>query len=150
VDRIVRETLNLCRPELDRHGITVRVALGGNLPAVMVDLLQIEQVLLNLLRNSAEAMHEGGRRGGAITIKASPVGTNEVEIEVRDTGPGFPPEFASGEFPPLSSNKSEGLGVGLSLCRSIVEAHGGRLTVGGGLDGAVVRFTLPASGSANG
>jgi len=144
VDRIVRETLELCRPELDRHGVIVRVALAGNLPAVMVDLLQIEQVLLNLLRNSMEAMDEAGHSGGTITIAAGTAGPDEVEIEVRDTGPGFLAEFAAGEIPPLSSNKPEGFGLGLSLCRTMIESHGGRLTVGGAPSGAVVRFTLPA------
>jgi len=145
VDRIVRETLELCRPELDRHGVVVRVALASNLPVVMVDLLQIEQVLLNLLRNSTEAMEEAGHTGGTIAIAASTAGPDEVEIEVRDTGPGFVPEFVAGEVPPLSSNKPEGFGLGLSLCRSIIESHGGRLTVGGGPGGAVVRFTLPVA-----
>jgi two-component system sensor kinase FixL len=112
---------------------------------VMVDLLQIEQVLLNLLRNATEAMDDTGHTGGTITITASTAGSNEVEIEVSDTGPGFLPEFATGEVPPLSSNKPDGFGLGLSLCRSIIESHGGRLTVGGGLSGAVVRFTLPAA-----
>lgn len=150
IDRIVRETLELCRPELDRHGVAARVALASSLPAVMVDLLQIEQVFLNLLRNSTEAMEEAGHTGGTITIAASAVGPDEVEIEVRDTGPGFLSEFAAGEVPPLSSNKPEGFGLGLSLCRSIIESHGGRLTVGGGPGGAVVRFTLPVAKNLDG
>ncbi|MBI3705031.1 MAG: MASE1 domain-containing protein, partial [Rhizobiales bacterium] len=143
VDRIVRETLELCRPELDRQGVTAQVTLASNLPAVMVDLLQIEQVLLNVLRNSTEAMEEAGHTGGTITIAAGTAEPDKVKIEVRDTGPGFLPEFAAGEVPPLSSNKPEGFGLGLSLCRSIIESHGGRLTVGGSPGGAVVSFTLP-------
>ena len=142
VERIVRETLALSRPFLDRHGVSVRVALDPNLPPVMVDLLQVEQVLLNLLRNAAEAM----AGGGSATIAASAAGPGDVTVTVRDSGPGFPPEFTADEFPPLASSKPEGLGVGLSLCRSIVEAHGGQLTIGGrddGKPGAVVRFTLP-------
>lgn len=145
VERIVRETLDLCRPELDRHGVVARVALDGNLPPVMVDLLQIEQVLLNLLRNAGEAMREAGHAGGTVAIKASTIVPDQVEIEIRDSGPGFPSGFAGAEFPPLSSSKSEGLGVGLSLCRSIIESHGGRLMLAGGADGAVIRFTLPVA-----
>ncbi len=148
VARIVRETLALSRPFLDRHGIVVRVALNSNLPPVMVDLLQIEQVLLNLLRNAAEAMAAAGPGGGSVTIAASAAGPGEVAVAVRDTGSGFSPEFTVDEFPPLTSSKPEGLGVGLSLCRSIVEAHGGQLTIGGrddGKPGAVVRFTLPVA-----
>jgi signal transduction histidine kinase len=142
-ERVVRETLDLYRPALDRHGIAVRVALDADLPPVMIDLLQIEQVLLNLLRNAAEAMAEAGR-GGTIVIAASVAGPREVAVEVRDTGPGFPPEFAA-DLPLLSSSKAEGLGVGLSLCRSIVEAHGGRIAMANEGGGAVVRFTLPVA-----
>jgi signal transduction histidine kinase len=150
VDRIVRETIELCRPELDRRAIAMRVMLDNGLPTVMVDLLQVEQVLLNFLRNSIEAIAEAGHTGGVITIRGTAAAADEVEIEIRDTGPGFPPEFTVGESPPLTSSKAEGLGVGLSLCRSIVEAHGGRLTLGGGPAGAVVRFTLPVAGDAKG
>jgi C4-dicarboxylate-specific signal transduction histidine kinase len=144
VERIVRETLDLCRVELDRHGIITRIEIDANLPPVMVDLLQIEQVMLNLLRNSAEAMSETDHSSRLITITAS-LADDQVTIEVRDKGPGFPAEFNGVAFPPLSSSKSEGLGVGLSLCRSIVMSHGGELTIGGDLEGAAVRFTLPVA-----
>ena len=144
VDRIVREALDLCRPELDRYNASVRVALDADLPPIMVDLLQIEQVMLNLLRNAAQAISETGRPG-IVTVAASLVNLEQVQIEVRDTGLGFSAEFAGANFPPLSSSKVEGLGVGLSLCRSIVESHAGRLMIGGGADGAVVRITLPVA-----
>jgi two-component system sensor kinase FixL len=142
VDRIVRETLELCGPDLDRHNIAVRTRLDSALPSIMVDILQIEQVLLNLLRNSVEAMSEAGRGNDTVIVSVSIKDQASVEFEVRDTGPGFPPEVVAGAFPPFSS-KSEGLGVGLSLCRSIIESHGGRLEVSGNSAGAVVRFTLP-------
>lgn len=147
VERIVRETLALSRSFLDRHDVAVRVALDPNLPPVMVDLLQVEQVLLNLLRNAAEAMAAAGA-GGDITIAASADGAGWVVFTVCDTGPGFPPEFSADGLPPLTSSKPEGLGVGLSLCRSIVEGHGGELMIGGradGKSGAEVRFTLQAT-----
>lgn len=143
LDRIVSETLELCRPDLDQTGTRVRVAASGNLPPLLVDRLQVEQVLLNLVRNAIEAMKESGVAGGTIAIEAQHVGGDAVEVSVRDTGPGFPAEFLADPFPPFSSTKAEGLGVGLALSRSIVEAHGGRLRVGGDAQGAVVRFTLP-------
>lgn len=149
VGRIVRETIELSRPELDRHGIAVAVEVSNALPPVMVDLLQIEQVALNLVRNAIEAMSGSGRTGGTITVKAALAAPDAVEIEIRDTGPGFPPEFAAGGFP-LASTKPDGLGVGLSLCRSIVEAHGGQFIIGGDSPGAVVRFTVPVAGAAEG
>ncbi len=145
VERIVRETLDLCRVELERHGITTRVEIDAKLPPVMVDLLQIEQVMLNLLRNSAEAMSETDHSSRLIAIRATAAAADQVAIEVRDRGPGFPTEFTGSAFPPLSSSKSEGLGVGLSLCRSIIVSHGGELTIGGGPEGAVVSFTLAAA-----
>lgn len=143
VERIVRESLDLCRPEIDRYGIAIRLSIDGDLPPLMVDLLQIEQVLVNLLRNAAQAIAETGQPG-TVTLSAATFGTERIKLEIRDTGPGFPPDFVS-DIPLLASHKTEGLGVGLSLCRSIVEAHGGKLVIGGGDVGAVVTITLPVA-----
>lgn len=143
VERIVQEALELCRPSLESHNVKIRVALDEKLPQVMVDLLQIEQVLINLLRNAIEALSEADKRDGAILIEASRNGADTVEIRLCDNGPGFPNEIALDQIPPLSSAKPEGLGVGLSLCRSIVEAHGGRMWLSATAPGAIVHFTLP-------
>lgn len=145
LQRIVQETLELYRPNLERYNVKVRVTLDEQLPQVMVDLLQIEQVLLNLLRNAIEALSEADRQDGAITIEASLNDAGVVEMRLRDNGPGFPNGAALDQIPPLSSAKPEGLGVGLSLCRSIVEAHGGRMWLSGAAPGAVVHFTLPSA-----
>jgi signal transduction histidine kinase len=150
IERIVKETLDLIRPQLERHGIATRVQLASDLPPVLADLLQIEQVMLNLVRNAIEAMDQAGHASGIITIAAARFGPNQVEIEVGDSGPGFSAEFAGIYPPPLSSTKVEGLGVGLALCRSIVESHGGQLFVGGGIDGGQVRFRLPIAEVARG
>jgi C4-dicarboxylate-specific signal transduction histidine kinase len=146
IERIVHETINLLQPDLDRHNIRIRLLLDPDLPPVVVDLLQIEQVLLNLMRNAIEAMQN--RPGGLITIEARRDAQGGVEMRIRDTGPGFPAEVVTEQFLPLSSTKEEGLGVGLSLSRSIVESHGGRLTLGGSAQGAVVQITLPAGAHA--
>ncbi len=143
LERIVEEVLELCRPDLDQNGIRVRAALQSGLPPVLVDLLQMEQVLLNLMRNAVDAMMEAGPKGGTITIKARQISAEAIELTLSDTGPGFPAELLVDHFPPFSSTKVEGLGIGLALSRSIVEAHGGRLDTGGGAQGAIVRFTLP-------
>jgi two-component system, LuxR family, sensor kinase FixL len=150
IERIVTEALDLCQPDLDRNGIRVRANIANNLPLVIVDLLQIEQVLLNIFRNAIEAMNETAHGGRTITIDANLIKNGDVEVSVRDTGPGFPAELLADQFPPFSTTKPEGLGVGLSLSRTIVEAHGGRLTTGGDSHGAVVRFTLPSAMASHG
>jgi two-component system, LuxR family, sensor kinase FixL len=143
VDRIVRETIDLCGPDLDRRGIKVRQSVAAGLPPVMVDMLQIEQALVNLVRNSIDAIGEA--RQGTISIEAPLVDADFVEVCVRDSGPGFPPDRAVNPFLPLSSTKKEGLGVGLSLCRSLIEAHGGRIWLDASAPGAAIHFTLPVA-----
>jgi two-component system, LuxR family, sensor kinase FixL len=143
VDHIVRETIELCRPDLDRVGVKVQQSVPAGLPRVMVDTLQIEQVLVNLVRNSIEAVAEAGQ--GSISIDAALMGTNFVEVRVRDSGPGFPAERAADPFLPFSSSKKEGLGIGLPLSRSLVEAHGGRIWLDANSSGAAIYFTLPVA-----
>lgn len=145
VDRIVREIIDLCQPDLDRLGVKVHQSVAPGLPSVMVDVLQIEQALLNLVRNSIDAIAEAGR--GTISIEAVRADTDFVEVRVRDSGPGFPPDRVSNPFLPLSSTKKEGLGVGLPLCRSLIEAHGGRIWLDAVTQGAAIHFTLPVAKS---
>lgn len=146
--RIAEETIELCRPDLERAHVAVRTFVPTDLPQVMVDLLQIEQVLSNLLRNAIEAISGTGAIGGTVLIEAKVIGPDVIEIGVRDSGPGFRPQFVETAFLPLSTTKSEGLGIGLSLCKSIVEAHGGKLWLNSGSQGGDVRFTLPISETA--
>jgi two-component system sensor kinase FixL len=143
--RIVNEALDLCQEELNCNGISCRTILEDNLPAVMVDVLQIEQVVLNVVRNAIEAMNETAPAGRMITIEAKQVKSGDVELSVRDTGPGFADGQMTAEFLPFATTKAQGIGIGLSLSRTIIEAHGGQLTAGGDARGAVVRFTLPAA-----
>ena len=109
----------------------------------MVDLLQIEQVLINLMRNAIEAISDSGSVRGTVHIGARVFDGEFVEVRVVDTGPGFPAALLENAFLPLSSHKAEGLGIGLPLCRSIVEAHGGQLWLDDNPKGAAVCFTLP-------
>lgn len=143
VERIVRETLALCQHDLDRAHVSARAVFADNLPPVMVDILQIEQALLNLLHNSIEAISKGRHLHGSILIKASTANADFIDIWVSDTGPGFPPDRLENPFLPFSSTKAEGLGFGLPLCKSIVEAHGGRIWLDKNDQGASVHFTLP-------
>jgi len=144
-ERIVEQTIDLCQPELDRANVTARLRPAAHLPPVMVDVLQIEQVLLNLVRNSIEAINNSGSRDGSILIEANLASNEFVEVALFDSGPGFPREQIEFGFLPLSSTKPDGLGVGLPLCSLIVEAHGGRLWLDEGPHGTSVRFTLPVT-----
>src|SRR3569832_312671 len=148
VERAVKDTVELCQPDIDRHHVTVRSSIPNDLPNVMIDLLQIEQVLINLVRNAADALRESPSARRVVTIDAKPAHVDFVEVRVADNGPGFSREFLDNAFVPLASTKADGLGIGLSLCKSIVEAHGGILRLEGDAQGAVVRFTLPIAKSA--
>jgi two-component system sensor kinase FixL len=143
VEHIVRDTIDLCRPDLDRLGVSVRSTIAADLPPVMVDMLQIEQALLNLMRNSIDAIGQSQSR--LIFIEAAVASADFIEIGVRDSGPGFPENLILNPFLPFSSTKEEGLGIGLPLCRSIIEAHGGRIWIDANSSGAAVQFTLPVA-----
>lgn len=142
VPHIVRETAELVEPNLQRAKVELKTRIPKDLPPVLADLLQVEQVLLNLIWNAIEAIAGEQHTSGTITITASEHAPGFVEISVSDTGPGFPPDFKDAAVGPALSTKPDGLGLGLALSRSIVEAHGGKLTIGGNASGAVVRFTL--------
>lgn len=143
LDEVVRETLALFEGLAARRGIPLRVFFAGDLPKVFADRVEIEQVLLNLLQNAVDAMidHEGRERG--ITVRTSHDGTS-VKVAVRDHGPGLTAEAEAHLFDTFFTTKPQGLGLGLSICRTIVESHGGRLWAADNDDGGLtMRFTLP-------
>jgi two-component system sensor kinase FixL len=142
-ERIAKGVIDLCKPDLDQARVAAHTNLAADLPPVMVDVLQLEQTLLNLVRNSIEAISDCGGTGGSIWIEARRANDDFIEVHVLDSGPGFSLERIEIGFLPLSSSKSYGLGVGLSLCKSILEAHGGRLWLEPCHHGASVHFTLP-------
>jgi signal transduction histidine kinase len=146
IRNLVDAAVSYCRAELDRQGVEVQVRIARDLPAVSVDAVQIEQVLVNLLRNSAEALSDAGRHDGRIVVTALRDGAS-VAVEVRDNGPGFDPGVAERAAAPFTTTKPEGLGLGLSLAKSIVEAHGGTLSIESGAFGASVSFSLPRAGA---
>jgi two-component system sensor kinase FixL len=129
--------------EKDRQ-VDVRLALDPAADAVFADRVQVQQVLLNLIRNGIDAMQESGARRKALTITSAVTDQGWSQVSVADNGPGIAPEVLERLFQPFMTTKPQGMGVGLSISRSIVEAHGGRIWAeanpGGG---ALFRFTLP-------
>ena len=105
--------------------------------------MQVQQVALNLIRNAIEAMAEGETRN--LVVGATPAEGDMVEVYVSDTGPGLRPDIRDRLFQPFITSKAQGMGVGLSICRTIIESHGGRIWAEANPDGgATFRFTVPA------
>lgn len=143
---LAAEALALVAPECARAGIRLDAAMDKALPPVHVDKVQVSQVLLNLVRNAMEAVAKAGAGAGEIAVRARQAGA-EIEFEVCDNGPGVAAEVAERLFEPFNTSKSTGMGLGLTISRTFVEAHGGRLWLAAnGPGGACFRFTLPAVG----
>jgi PAS domain S-box-containing protein len=144
IDDVIREVLALARGELVRHDVVLRTELGSDERLVLGDHVQLQQVLLNLVMNGVEAMRETERtRELSVSSTLAEPGSS-VLVAVRDTGTGFDPAVADRMFQPFFTTKPDGTGMGLTICRSIVEAHGGRLWVSPRAPhGADVRFTVP-------
>ncbi|MBE7196526.1 MAG: PAS domain S-box protein [Parafilimonas terrae] len=148
VARLIEEASALALVGAREQGIVTRVAVDPRAGSVLADRVQVQQVLVNLLRNAREAMQRSDRR--ELTVEARPLGRRAVEIAVSDTGPGIAEEIADRLFHPFVTTKQSGMGVGLSICRTIVEAHGGRLDVErNDVGGATFRLTLPAAHEGN-
>jgi signal transduction histidine kinase len=135
--------LALAGGELRRHDVVLQGELAADERPVMVDRVQLQQVLLNLIMNGVEAMKGVAERARELTV-SSKVEPGGVLVAVEDTGTGVDPAVADRMFQPFFTTKSDGLGMGLAICRSIIEAHGGRLWVlPREPHGADVRFTIP-------
>jgi C4-dicarboxylate-specific signal transduction histidine kinase len=142
---VIEEARALAFIGLGQSGVLVRLEASLELPAVQIDKIQVQQVLLNLIRNAVEAMEDSEIR--EIVIRVERANEGAVEIEIRDTGPGLPEVVKSKLFQPFFSTKQSGMGLGLSLCQSIVNSHGGTIVaqdVPGG--GTSFSFNLPVAG----
>jgi PAS domain S-box-containing protein len=141
----VREVVNLMAHEVRDQGVRIRLELAVDLPLVRADNIQIQQVILNLVRNGIEAMSEMPAGQRLLQIQTSVVG-DAVEVAVRDRGSGLTPETRERLFTPFYTTKPHGMGMGLSISRSIIDAHGGRLWTTSNPDlGTAFHFTLPIS-----
>jgi PAS domain S-box-containing protein len=143
VNELIREMIILLRSEANRYSISIRTELAEDLPKVMADRVQLQQVFMNLMLNGIDAMKE--TTGGVeLTIK-SEAGDGQLLISVSDTGVGLPPEQADLIFRAFFTTKDNGTGMGLPISRSIIESHGGRLWAADTSGrGATFQFTLPA------
>jgi PAS domain S-box-containing protein len=144
INEVIAETISLAGGEVQRKGVSLNTALAVNLPAVLGDRVQLQQVILNLVINATEAMAGVENQPRRLTIQSLPSGTGEVLVSVADTGPGIDPQHTARLFAPFFTTKAEGIGMGLSISRSIIEAHGGRLWAAANQPrGAVFHFALP-------
>ena len=148
VNEVIREMIVLLRSEVNRYSISIRIELTEDLPKVMADRVQLQQVFMNLMLNGVDAM-KGTTGGGELTIK-SETSDGRLLISVRDTGVGFPAEQAEQIFTAFFTTKDNGTGMGLPISRSIIESHGGRLWASCSSGrGATFQFTLPAAAAAH-
>ena len=143
----VLEVIALTQNELQRNPVDLQTNLASGLPQIPADRVQLQQVILNLIVNALEAMNEVGDRPRSLIVNSGTNDSNAVFVEVRDTGPGLDEANLDRLFRSFYTTKPEGMGMGLSISRLIVESHGGRLWATKNVPhGAVFRFTLPVDG----
>ena len=150
INEVVNEVLSLIRREIANHQVTVRLDLAAptdstSLPPIFGDRVQLQQVILNLLVNGIQAMAVVRDRPRELLIRTQADNTGQVLVEIGDSGIGIDPEHAGQLFNAFFTTKADGMGMGLSICRSIIEAHGGRIWASPNAGpGTILQFTLPA------
>jgi C4-dicarboxylate-specific signal transduction histidine kinase len=144
VSKLLATAREAAGPRSARHGVSVAVDVASDLPEVLADRIQVEMVLHNLIGNAIDALKDmpGERR---ITLGAAPHDDTFVRFTVTDNGPGVAPAARESLFKPFASNKAEGLGLGLAISRTIVEAHRGSMWLADTDAGTAFCFTLPAA-----
>jgi PAS domain S-box-containing protein len=144
LNELIDEVLTLAKGDLQRRAIIVHTNLDESLPRVIGNRVQLQQVLFNLVSNAIEAMESVGERDRQLLIKSGPGASGEVSVAVEDSGKGIDQDHMERIFSSFFTTKEAGMGMGLSICRSIIESHGGRLSASqGSPNGAVFQFTLP-------
>jgi len=143
LNELVAEVLDLMRTEVANHDVTVRKVEAGMLPRVLVNRVQLQQVVINLIRNAIDAMSTVTDRPRTLRIRTER-NDGDAVISVEDSGIGLNPDDVDKLFAPYFTTKPQGIGIGLSICRSIIETHGGRLRAAPGAPhGTVFAFTVP-------
>jgi PAS domain S-box-containing protein len=144
INEAIREVIGVARSELLRNGVALQTELAKGLPLARGDRVQLQQIVLNLLMNAVEAMSDAPTGARDLLISTAEDQSDGVLVAVRDSGPGLNPESLERLFDPFYTTKASGMGMGLSICRSIVEAHGGRLWAAPNVpQGASFHFSLP-------
>jgi len=144
INDVIREVIALLDGELRRNGASLRTEMPGNLPPVVVDRVLLQQVILNLMMNAVEAMRAVSDRVRVLRIRTEEQSSGNIVVLVQDSGVGLDPKHSSRMFEAFYTTKMEGIGMGLAISRSIVEAHGGRLwAVANDGPGSTFCFTLP-------
>jgi signal transduction histidine kinase len=144
INEVIRELIALVQRELIVHRVSLRMELAPTLPMILADRVQLQQVIINLVMNGIEAMQSVTDRPRELVIRSYQDETHRVPVTVTDSGVGISAENADRLFNAFFTTKSSGMGMGLSICRSIVEAHGGRLWATANVPhGATFQFTLP-------
>ena len=145
INEAILEVIALTRGEVVKNGVSVQTQLAEGLPLIQGDRVQLQQVILNLIINAVEAMSAAGEGSRELLISTGKAESDGVLVAVRDSGPGLAPASLERLFGAFYTTKPGGLGMGLSICRSIIEAHGGRLWATANVpQGAVFQFTVPA------
>ena len=144
---VIEEVVPLVQREVAVHRASLELALASDVPAVLGDRVQLQQVIVNLVLNAAQAMMVAADRPRAVTVRSRRDPTGGVQVEVRDVGVGIKADDGERVFDAFFTTKADGMGMGLSICRAIIEAHGGRIwATGNDPDpGATFRFVLPAA-----
>jgi C4-dicarboxylate-specific signal transduction histidine kinase len=144
INGVIRQVIELTRGEATKNGVSVRMQLSESLPFIEGDRVQLQQVILNLIINAVEAMSGAGSGTRELLISTGGAEPSGVLVAVRDSGPGLAPATLERLFDAFYTTKAGGMGMGLSICRSTIEAHGGRLwATANDPRGAVFQFTLP-------
>ena len=144
INEAIQKVITLTYREVQDNHVSLRTQLSGGLPLILGDRIQLQQVILNLMMNAIEAMSGVGEGPRGLLVSSERVESREILISVRDSGPGLDPKSLDHLFDAFYTTKRQGLGMGLAISRSIVEAHGGRLWATVNVpQGAVFQFTLP-------
>jgi C4-dicarboxylate-specific signal transduction histidine kinase len=145
INQVICEVSQFIESDVKQQEITIQLELGNDLSIVEADSIQIQQVLLNLIRNARDAISQSDSSERNIVVSSHQRNGNRVEVVVEDSGPGISKSMAEQVFEPFYTSKSDGLGIGLGICQTIIESHGGKIWLGhSSMGGASVHFDLPA------